>query len=183
MSRLMAFTGASGVGKSTLLLQMDNSKYNMNIVELSGRPYLPINGQDYIANKSDLIQYRINYGTMITMIDSILHDGQLDKRYTFYSRCAIDRLAYSRVLNVGIEIQDLMIREIETVMKDNIKIFYIPVEFPLPLNEKDEIRGNDEHVRKLTDLEIQKIITEFKIPVVEVRGSIERRLETIYKNL
>lgn len=176
MNNLYAFTGASGVGKSTLL-QAISRDIDIDVVELSGRPYLPQNGADYIANKSDLIQYRINYGTMVTMMETLFVN-----RDKFFSRCAIDRLAYSRVLNVGGEIQDLMIKEIETVLP-NIRIYYIPVEFPLPLNEKDEIRGKDEHVRKLTDIEIMKIIDEFKIPVIEVRGTVEKRLKTIYNTL
>lgn len=178
MIKLNAFTGASGVGKSTLLTQISNNT-KIEVIELSGRPYLPQNGLDYVANKSDLIQYRINYGTLITMLDSILPVRPGDK---FYSRCAIDRLAYSRVLNVGIEIQDLMIREIQTVLH-SIKVFYIPIEFPLPLDINDEIRGTDERVRVTTDREIQNIIKEFNIPVIEVRGTVEKRLETIYKNL
>lgn len=181
MARISSFTGASGVGKSTLLKELSKS---FNVIELSGRDYLPQNGLDYVANKSDLIQYRINYGTMITMVRPLVGGFQEEMAWpVFYSRCAIDRLAYSRVLNVGNEIQDLIIREIELIVKSYIDVFYIPIEFPLPLNEKDEIRGKDEEVRKLTDLEIQNIIKEFNIPVVEVRGSVEKRLETIYKNL
>lgn len=173
--KLSAFTGSSGVGKTTLLDIITKQNHKIQIVELSGRPYLPEKG-DYVNNKSDSINRRISYGSLVTMTQAILnsrsyYDG------IFYSRCAIDRLAYSRILKVGEDLQDIIIKEIKEILIPFIDVYYIPVEFALPNN--DEVRGNNEKIRNLVDLEIKNILEEFNIEFYLVKGSIEERMKII----
>lgn len=171
MNRILAsFTGASGTGKTTLL----NSLEDFTTIELSARPYLPKKG-DYVVNKSDSINRRISYGSLVTFSEMILN---WPNNNLFFSRCAIDSLAYGRVLGVGEDLHPLMEMEIRNIVIPYIKVFYIPVEFELPGD--DEIRGTNEEIRKATDQEIQNILKEFDIPHTKITGPVEERLASIY---
>jgi predicted ATPase len=174
---ICAFTGASGTGKSTLLKEL--GKEGFTCIELSGRPYLPEIG-DYISNKSDSINRRISYGSTVTFAKSILESGPND--FPFFSRCAIDKLAYGRVLKVGEDCHDIIIKEIKDLVIPHIKVFYLPVEFDLPADCNDEVRGNNEEIRRATDREVDNILSEFCIPHVVVTGTVEERLKTIRSN-
>lgn len=177
MRVLAAFTGASGTGKSTLLDIME--KRNLfKTIELSGRPYLPKSG-DYVENKSDSINRRIAYGSSVTMLASTL---KFPEANLFFSRCAIDKLAYGRTLGVGSDLFDVTSKEIEFVVNPFIKVFYLPIEFPLT-DTDDTMRGNNELVRTATDENIRLILEEFNIPHVVVKGTIEERIKIIVDSL
>lgn len=170
-----AFTGASGTGKSTLLALIKDQ--GIKTIELSGRPYLPTNG-DYVENSTDLINFRIQYGSTITMLHTILSNPDTP---LFFSRCPIDKLAYSRVLEVAKDTRDLIEKEVREITPF-IKLFYLPVEFELKDN-LDTVRGNNEEIRRKTDREIQSILEEFNISFIKISGSIEERLHTIKSHL
>lgn len=175
MIKLNAFTGASGTGKSTLLEQISKKYLHTKVIELSGRPYLPTDG-DYISNKSDSINRRINYGSLVTFTEAILSTVGYDT--LFFSRCAIDRLAYIRTLDVGRDLEDITIKEIKEIVIPFINVFYLPVEFDLP-KCNDVIRGNNEEIRKETDKNIKLILDEFNINYIHVSGTVENRLNII----
>lgn len=170
----MAFTGASGTGKTTLLNEIEKIP-TFKTVELSARPYLPTTG-DYVSNSSDMVQYRTNVGSLVSLTEALL---MYPEKNLFFSRCTIDRLAYSRVLGVGGALHDILIKEIQQVVRPFIEVYCLPVEFDLPGN--DEVRGTNEDVRKATNDEIFKILREFDIPYTLVKGSVEERM-TIIKN-
>lgn len=172
--RLFAFTGASGVGKTTLLNEIAKWS-NFKIVELSGRPYLPTNG-DYVTNKSDSINRRIAYGSLVTMTEAIL---KYPNEHLFFSRCAIDRLAYGRALDVGVDLHWVIEKEIIDVLIPFITIFYLPIEFPL-LNQDDEVRGKNELVRHQTDGHIKKLLDSYSnLNYYTIAGTIENRLKIL----
>jgi predicted ATPase len=176
-NKIASFVGASGTGKSTLLNLLAQNP-NIKTVELSARPYLPASG-DYVQNSSDLVQYKTNYGSMTTMLNALLSSQE---ETIFFSRCAIDRLAYSRALGgVGHEFDPITIKDIVENVIPNIEVFYLPIEFDLP--DGDEVRGRNEEARKAVDVEIQKILSDFDIPYTVVSGTIEERMETIAKKL
>lgn len=173
---IYCFTGASGVGKSTLLNEI--SKWEgFEVSELSARPYLPKNGKDYVENSSDDIQTLINYGTMVSMMDKVLNS---DSPNLFFSRCGIDRLAYATVLNVGNKLKDITLTDIKLNLQ-NITVFYLPIEFDLPNNDK--IRGNNALIRNKTDVQIKRLIQDLGIKCITVFGTIEERLQIIKENL
>jgi predicted ATPase len=173
--KLYCFTGASGVGKTTLLNEISKWE-DFEVSELSARPYLPKIGT-YVENSSDDIQTLINYGTMVTMMDKVLNS---DTANLFFSRCGIDRLAYSKVLDVGSKLSQITVDDIIKNLQ-NVTVFYLPIEFDLP--DDDLLRGNDEAVRCKTDEAIYHILQAFKIPHITVSGTVEERLQTIKNNL
>lgn len=175
--RLCAFTGASGTGKSTLL-NLIEKRTGFKVIELSGRPYLPVYG-DYVSNGTDSVNRRISYGSSITFMKSIM---DLPDRNLFFSRCSIDKLAYGRALNVGADLHDLIEKEINEIVIPNVEVFYLPVEFPLT-DADDEVRGMNEEVRNKTDFEIRNILKIQEVPHTVVKGSIEERMEIILNKL
>ncbi len=175
MNKIYAFTGASGTGKTTLLNEINNLKGMIKTIELSGRPYLPKDG-DYVSNKSDSINRRIGYGSLVTITQSLLENKH---HSLFFSRCAIDRLAYSRTLDVGRDLDDITIKEIKEIVIPYIQVFYLPVEFDIPKDENDIIRGNNEDIRKATDENVKKILKEFNVPHNTLSGSVEDRFKIL----
>ena len=176
VKNLYTFTGSSGVGKSTLLEEIDKWD-NFKTYELSARDYLPVNGKDYIENSSNILQWQINYGTLISQTEAILKN---DKDNLFFSRCAIDRLAYSIALNVGQDTRELTIKDINN-LKYFKQVFYIPIEFPLVDN--DDVRGTNIHMQSKVNNAILNLLEHYDIPHVIVKGTIKERLEIIKNNL
>lgn len=178
MSRkLYAFTGASGTGKTTLLNEIE-AFHNFKVIELSGRPYLPLEG-DYVQNSSDIITTRISYGSTVTFAESLL---KYPHNNIFFSRCAVDKLAYARALNIGKDIDSIIIKEIKEIVIPHIKVFYLPIEFALT-DTNDTVRGTNEKVRQLTDIHIKGILNHYEIPYITVKGSVEERMKIIKSNL
>lgn len=174
--KLFSMTSASGCGKTTLLNIIAKIP-NYKTIELSGRPYLPEKG-DYVTNKSDSINRRISYGSLVTFTENLLNEKEGN---LFFSRCAVDRLAYGRALNVGEDLHDIIIKEIKEIVIPHIKVFYLPIEFSMPGD--DDIRGTNEQARKDTDDHIRLILEEFNVPFITLKGSVEQRFKTIMDNL
>lgn len=173
---IASFTGASGTGKSTLLNQIQYLP-NFKTVELSGRPYLPLEG-DYVQNSSDIVATRISYGSTVTFAESLL---KYPTNNIFFSRCAIDKLAYARALNIGKDIESIIIKEIKEIVVPYVKVFYLPIEFELVNN--DSVRGTNELVRRNTDYNIINVLENLAIDYTIVAGTIEERMKIIKSNL
>lgn len=175
--QLYTFTGASGSGKSTLLNEI-GAFHNFKVVELSGRPYLPLEG-DYVQNSSDIVTTRISYGSTVTFVESLL---KYPHNNIFFSRCAVDKLAYVRALNIGKDVESIIIKEIKEIVIPHIKVFYLPIEFALT-DTNDTVRGTNEKVRQLTDAHVKGVLNYYEIPYITVKGSVEERIEIIKSSL
>ena len=114
---------------------------------------------------------------MVTMMDKVLNS---ESPNLFFSRCSIDRLAYSMALKVGAKLGSITMDDIVRNLK-NITVFYLPIEFDLP--DDDETRGNDEAIRCQTDEAIVSIMEKLQVKHVYVSGTVEERLQIIKDNL
>jgi len=92
-------------------------------------------------------------------------------------RSIYDNIAYNRLLlnkEKSNKIENLL-KAIQDKVRYDI-LFYVPIEFEL---ENDGIRFEDEQFRKLVDEEIKKILEEYKVSYITLRGSIQDRLKII----
>ena len=174
---ICAFTGASGTGKTTLLKLIDK-ELNFATVELSARPYLSSNGS-YDQTNNDSTQRKIMFGSTVAFAKSILNEYHSN---IFFSRCAIDKLAYAQTLDLARDVQGVVKQEIEEIVKPYVQVFYIPIEFPMK-EENDIIRGANEEIRRKTDQNIRAILAGMNIDFILVSGTVKERFETIKKSL
>ena len=63
-----------------------------------------------------------------------------------------------------------------TLSNPKTLVFYFPIEFPVV---DDGFRSKDEEFRKKIDENIKNILNYRHIPYIEVRGTVEERLNTI----
>lgn len=176
MKKLIFLTGASGVGKSTLLKHIDAHYFDGDIigVESSARPFLP-KGGSYDQTLTDESQAIIVQSRTLSVLDFILNSPS---EAAIFTRSAIDNLAYQRVLQKGQFMDECNKREVALLANaDNVVFIYIPIEFPL--DSKDKVRGTNEEVRTATDKVIYDILTEFNIPHYTIKGTIEERCHSL----
>ena len=90
------------------------------------------------------------------------------------SRTPIDVLAYCQSLKKANEFKDIQLDLIRYLKNlPNYKFIYCPIEFPLKNNDK--IRGMNETVRKETDENIYRILTQNDIEFQTISGSFKER--------
>jgi len=171
---IYTFVGASGTGKSTLLNYIKENYPTVKIEELGAREFLPKNGQSYDVSMTDSIQTCVSLNNLKQFAKAII-----DKDSVVYSRSPIDVIAYSLVLNKGIQLIPLL-EDWVTYIKDRVTFLYLPIEFDLT-DSDDVLRGLNETVRKDTDKAILKELNKLNIPVTIISGTIEERQVQIDK--
>jgi len=176
MKKYFYLTGASGVGKSTLLKSIRDFKLiNVETLEVSARPYLPKTGS-YVETLTDELQALIVQHRTLTSLEAFLEGGNY-----IFSRGPIDNLAYQRVLNKGQFLDSASKREIDIIKNSKLcHFFYIPIEFKMS-DKTDLIRGDDERIQKLVDLEIQKILLEADISFTLLSGTVKERFDIAFE--
>ena len=179
-------TGAQGVGKTTILnalrdLQLQGT-FNIDykfITEVSRKlnsEYnIPINKES--TNITQLLIFNKYLELFLLSGDKFVSD-----------RSIVDVLAYTSYFvhlkedSDKIEkVEKWLIKELAFIfanIKNKIEgiYFYFPIEFPV---KKDNFRSEDEKYRKQIDNFILGFLSYYKIPYIEVRGSIEERLKKI----
>lgn len=171
----IAFTGAQGTGKSTLVETLlesgilpDHKRY-VNPQRLL---------HNYLGDKfphsskaNDLSQIGIYSNFVIQLLGGNL----------ICDRSLIDALAYS-ALAEGVKNHE----ELEEIFSKGLElydiIFYTPIEFKV---EEDGFRDTREDYIKSVDLTIQKYINKYqdKIRVVRVSGTVEERMKIILESI
>jgi hypothetical protein len=67
------------------------------------------------------------------------------------------------------------------IEKENTDVYvYIPIEFPM---EKDELRPAESEYQCYIDGVIRELLKDFEMPTVEVRGTLEQRVEQLMQKL
>lgn len=171
----IALSGAHGVGKTTLCDQLTNvfSEVfpNVSIVKVGNisrdliaqkkvKPDVHSSIEDYYVYVSEYIRRLLNANG-----NFILHD-----------RTLIDAMAYIGYNQNFSEYFWDMLSEITRLYTNQIHIyFYVPIEFPLVL---DGVRRNDEQYQRDIDGRIVKSLEKLYVPYVELRGTLEQRIET-----
>lgn len=169
---VFGFVGASGSGKSTLLRYLADN-YEVTSVEISPRQFFDKEKGSYDVQNTDLIQTKILMHNM-DMTHRMIEMSIAENMNIAVSRTPIDVLAYCQSLKKANEFKDIQMDLIRYLKNfPNYKFIYCPIEFPLKNNDK--IRGMNETIRKETDENIYRILTENKIDFQTVSGSFKER--------
>ena len=172
---LISFSGAQSTGKTTLLNKLKEDK------NLSNYKFI-----DEITRNIQRKGYKINEmgdsETQKLIMDSHLENSELES--AILDRCSLDGLCYTEYLyNKGNISEDVMnyTKDIfeKTIKKYNI-IFYLKPEFEIV---NDNVRSTDKEFQNEIVKLFDKNIEKYNINVIQLTGSIEERLKTIYKHI
>lgn len=164
----IVLTGSHGSGKSTL------TKHFPNRLEEVARKLI---GE--IGHPKDMTQEQLDNFELEIIQRQIAEETRLQDFIS--DRCVIDVLAYATSFATAktlTSLKDTVDFYLETNPYD--LVFYTPIEFPL---ENDGTRFEWELYQQLIDLQIVKYLQRHKIEYIELRGSVEKRLETIHKHI
>ena len=173
----IAFTGAQGVGKTTLL----------DILEKCFKFKEPVT---YVRNLTRLIA---ESGTGINASgddNTQLAVMQAHKRFidlpstAIVDRCVVDGLVYTYYLYRHGKISDEVLTKCIDFFKDYISsydlIFYIKPEFPIT---GDKYRSSDvAYQKEIADI-FDEVINKYNVPVIQLTGTVGDRLSTVLKHI
>lgn len=164
----IAFTGAQGTGKSTLV-DILMKKYNFQRASAPQRILKEINPNFPINQDTDnLSQSAI---TAIYIMELIKNNSNY-----ISDRSLIDAFAYMDASkNISDNDKAKLLNYYESFIELYDCIFYIPIEFEA---EEDGIRVTDKDYQKEIDENILKYINKYnsKVKIITITGSIEERL-------
>ena len=170
---LISFSGAQSTGKTTLLNKLKEDK------NLSNYKFI-----DEITRNIQRKGYKINEmgdsETQKLIMDSHLENSEFEN--AILDRCSLDGLCYTEYLyNKGNISEDVMnyTRDVfeKTIRKYDV-IFYLKPEFEIV---DDNIRStNKEFQNEIVKL-FDKNIEKYNVNVIQLTGSVEERLKTIYE--
>lgn len=183
MAKVVAFCGAHGTGKSTLVEELcKDPKYiqiisatrsNTNQEERRIDPDLDL----------DQTQLRILEAMQAKVPDvlKLKDDPKTSDQIIVLDRSAIDFYAYSTVFSIENRIRHSTLEKIDNAIWNLINyidlFFYLPIEFALV---DDGVRNMDEGLRRAVDYLIREQLFRYG-HTVELRGTMQHRL-TKFKN-
>lgn len=165
-------TGAQGTGKSTLLHHFDGK---MNIItevvrNLAKDEHISVNEEGNVRGQTRI------FDTYYDILSKTKGPYVSDRGLT-------DVLAYTcyNMKDKGIEgekfLEDQMNRFIRFMDNNSdVVYFYVPIEFDV---EWDGFRSVNEDFRKEIDKNIKDLLDAMNIDYIELRGTVEERLETM----
>lgn len=164
--------GSHGVGKSTLLKEVQSNFPEYYVTDGFSRPVYKISRMlDFSENEKQVV---------INQLSAWAYQNYLSHKNVISTRSIIDCIIYSQILAPEIDIKDLVTLFEET--KHEVEyFFYIPIEFSFVY---DPERLNEELQKKIDGLFVDFI--DKHIPsekVVTITGTIEERLTTITQYL
>lgn len=171
----IAFTGAQGVGKTTLLDILEKCfnydelvKFIRNITRNTAKEAKYLNRQG-----DDSIQLALMEAHAIVM----------NSPYNFImDRCVLDVFVYTYQLYQNKKVSESAFKECETMFKKYINdydcLLYIRPEFPI---SGDEFRSGDVQYQWEIASLFDKIISDYQVPVIQLTGTIGDRLKKVLK--
>lgn len=168
-----ALTGSHGVGKTSVISELDDWLSNSNIeciYNSSNARKVKKAGMPINDNGSDLVQHII----------ASSHISHFSKDNWFADRCILDCYAYGEYLyregkislSCNVNVKYLL----NTFIQKYTKIFYVPIEFEMV---KDGVRKEDTQFQKDIDSIIRTYLDTSLIEYEVITGSIEDRCEQI----
>jgi nicotinamide riboside kinase len=170
----IAISGGASQGKSTLVNYLINDKtfkdysFRTNLTRSLQESGIPIN----------------ELGTAVTQL------YVMAKHYEFlnikgpaiYDRCALDGLAYSMYFFKNIEpsLQIVIIKLFEAMISRYDRIFYIEPELPLI---DDGQRSINKNFFDAVNKNFETVISDYKLNIIRIKGSIDDRINLIKNNL
>lgn len=169
----IVFTGAQGVGKTTLLDIMEKCLTYTTDLEFVRNFTRNIAKTGLNINKN---------GTASTQLSIMkAHKDIVSKKDNFVmDRCILDGLVYTIYLHRSGRVDAEVLNECEELFQQCIGkydiIFYIRPEFPVT---GDDYRSADESYRdEIADI-FEELIEKYKVPVISVSGTVGDRLKTV----
>lgn len=184
MSRLFTFTGAQGVGKTTILNEIIKEYKDMEIITNVVRR-LHNDDQIRINKKGNGKTQQLIYDTLKKEYIQYLYNSDFNTN-CISDRSLVDVVAYTKYLyergkasknSYEEQLKDL--KEWAIYHKHGCKHIYIPIEFPAV---EDGIRDVDEEYRIEIDNNIKWLLQECEIDYYILEGTIEERTEMM-KNI
>jgi predicted ATPase len=162
--------GSHGTGKSSILYHL-REKYEILSLESESRPLIRA-GVDKLLKPLEY-QYLLDDLLINTQKSFLGHQGKV-----YFTRCVLDAIAYGRTNLKEFLYNESNPSKFYKRIKDRSLFFYVPIEFPIT---EDPERPGDKEYQDKVDREIVKVLRDYYVPYMEVRGSIKDRAEMIYK--
>lgn len=170
---LIAFSGAQCSGKTTLinLLKENNKLKNFKITEKEIRN---------LANKGFEINENGDNQTQLQVMNIHLNNI-LSKENKILDRCILDCFCYTQYLYEEGKIERFIYEIIEKVFINTIYSKYSIIFYTKPDFEfiEDGVRSNKNDFRNKMDEIFEKIIKEYNVPVVRLKGSTDERMKMV----
>lgn len=184
----IAFTGAHGVGKTTLLkLTSEGLREKGVLAEITDE--IPRLICDAIEDQEFFRRENNSLARQNLIIQNQLVRNEIDTKrpndFLLFDRTPIDHWAYTKVLfqeqldREGVKgIQEKILAEYTKTFFDSI--FYLPIEFP-PVD--DGTRESDNDFQKEIDRELTRLYRDFDISTETVTGSSDKRKDDVLEEL
>jgi len=172
----IAFTGAHGTGKTTLLNKLKHEPmFNLEYEYI-----------DEITRRMTKKGLKINEGgddmTQLLIMNS--HVSNILKDKSIMDRCALDGVVYTRCMYEKGQISDWVMDFAEKVHERLIGeydyIFYLTPEFGV---EDDGVRSVDVGFQRQILKLFEQYILECEVPVIHLTGSVENRIKQIKESI
>ncbi|MDL2256643.1 ATP-binding protein [Bacteroidales bacterium OttesenSCG-928-I14] len=167
-----SISGTHSVGKTTLADCLFESLRNSVNIKL-----IPEIARELIARGFLLNQNITEWGIVNYVTEYLYQERNICADIVLSDRSLIDLLAYIKT-NKSIKIRKKYIQLVEEVVFEESKrfnhYFYLPIEFPLVL---DEVRPSDISYQKEVDNTLKTLFKYYNIQPIIISGNVNKRLK------
>nr|WP_306267021.1 ATP-binding protein [Pararhizobium sp. IMCC3301] len=170
----ITFTGAHGVGKTSLIDEVTLRAVNREDISVIREPAREIAKRGFYVND------KISLDGVFEYLGYCLAEArQVQTNLVLTDRSILDLYAYTRDQfphRFSYSLEKLIIEQIHAEKHKTRLYAYLPIEFPM---EDDDLRPADLGYQSYIDGVIRELLVYFDMPTIEVRGSIEERAEQL----